>query len=125
MKKFIAFLSIAALITIVFSACSKDDGPQDSDIFVGTYKGNVAYASASQNEANQNGSVTVTKVNNTYSFIFSNDIPDIKGIQFEEDEDDNYISVGNTTASYIKINKSTLVILYVDTDATWTANCTR
>lgn len=113
------------LFTILLASCSKNKGPQDSDFFIGTYKGAISYTTSSENQADENGSVTVVKGDNDYNFVFSGNIPDIKNISFEEEDDEYYISVGNSATSYIRVSKSKLVILYVEDGKTWTANCTR
>lgn len=62
---------LATLLTVFalsFSSCSKD--PADVDLFVGKYKGFVSYAKGIEIKTNPEGSVTVTKVGNTYSFFF-------------------------------------------------------
>jgi hypothetical protein len=63
-------------------------------------------------------------VGDTYSFAFSNSIPDITGVKFEKKDDNTYISIG-TGVTGINITANSLKMLVVKGDETWTANCTR
>lgn len=109
----------------MFTACSDDDDPSDNDVFVGTYKGNVSYVSSDKNVNNADGNVRVVKVGDKYNFIFSDNIPNITGVEFKQ-EDANYsINVGGSDLSYIRINANTLKIFYVVDGQTWTANAKR
>ncbi len=125
MKNLIKLLGVSVLTLFVATSCSSDDDPVDNDLFVGTYEGPISYNSDSENKSVDDGSITVVKVGNKYNFAFSDGIPNINGVEFEEDDDNYYINIGGSELNYIRINESTLKILYVDGDETWTADCNR
>nr|WP_315030627.1 hypothetical protein [uncultured Chryseobacterium sp.] len=130
MKKAIRVLGLFMLIAaaVSFSSCSKDDDPTNNDFFAGTYKGSVSYNDGgSTNISTDNGSVFVTKIasGTKYNFAFSNNIPNLNGIEFEKKGDHTLVMVGSTATSYIRIDNSELKILYLKDGKTWTANCTR
>ncbi|MNK47400.1 hypothetical protein D3C87_662100 [compost metagenome] len=124
MKTHFKFLTILFILPFVFLACSKDDDPADNDLFVGTYDGNISYTSGSTSTSTETGKVTVVKTGNNYDFKFSNDIPDINGVEFQKNENEA-VSVGSDVSKYIKITASTLRIAFTKDGAIWTANCTR
>lgn len=126
MKKFfkiftILFLTVSA---VSFVACSDDDDPADNDIFVGRYNGSVSYISGEENISSSDGSVEVVKVGNNYNFLFSNNIPNITGVEIQKDNNTG-VMIGSTETHYIRINANELRILYIKDGATWTANCNR
>ncbi|SRR5690554_4802641 len=125
MKNVVKILGVFCLAFLAF-ACSKDDDPADNDLFVGTYKGSISY-SGDENISTDDGSVTVVKTGNDYYFRFSNGIPDLTGVEFEQSDDNVLINVDfEDGIQYIRITASTLEMLYTkDGDETWTANCTR
>ncbi len=125
MKKIAKIFGLLALIMFVFTSCSKDDDPADNDLFIGTYKGSVSYVGDGETLSSNDGSVLVTKVGSKYNFIFSDGIPNINGVEFKQDTDNMYINVGGDATSYIRINASTLKILYISDGKMWTANCSR
>ena len=125
MKNLIKLLGVSVLTLFVATSCSSDDDPVDNDLFVGTYEGPISYNSDSENKSVEDGNITVVKVGNKYNFAFSDGIPNINGIEFEEEDDSYYINIGGSELNYIRINESTLKILYVDGDETWTADCSR
>lgn len=125
MKNLIKLLGVSVLTLFVATSCSSDDDPVDNDLFVGTYEGPISYSSDSENKSVDDGSITVVKVGNKYNFAFSDGIPNINGVEFEEDDDNYYINIGGSELNYIRINESNLEILYVDGDETWTADCNR
>lgn len=125
MKKLFKLFFVTFFALFVFVACSSDDDPSDNDLFVGTYNGQVSYVTDGTNISNDSGNVRVVKVGNKYNFLFSNNIPNITGVEFIK-EDANYsINVGGSDLSYIRINANTLKIFYVADGKTWTANATR
>lgn len=125
MKNLLKLFLVSIFALFMFTACSDDDDPSDNDVFVGTYKGNVSYVSSDKNVNNADGNVRVVKVGDKYNFIFSDNIPNITGVEFKQ-EDANYsINVGGSDLSYIRINANTLKIFYVVDGQTWTANATR
>lgn len=123
MKNLFKLLVLVFIATTVLSSCSKDDDPADNDLFVGTYKGNITYRTDGVSKQNENGSVTVVKVGNDYSFKFSDDIPDINGVTFKKDAN-SAVSIGDETKS-IKITASSLNIGYTTDGKFWTASCKR
>lgn len=130
MKKVIRILGIFMLVFFAatsFSSCSKDDDPTNNDFFAGTYKGNVSYNDGTTNANADNGSVFVTKIasGTKYNFSFSNGIPDLNGIEFNQEGDNTLVMIGSTGTSYIRIDNNNLKILYIKDGKTWTANCTR
>ena len=125
MKNVLKFLGASMLLLFVVTACSKDDDPSDNDLFVGTYNGSIHYTSDSENKSSDDGKVTVVKVGNKYNFAFSDGIPNINGIEFEEEDDNYYINIGGNELSYIRINESDLEIFYSVDGQTWEADCSR
>ncbi|KFF27975.1 hypothetical protein [Chryseobacterium vrystaatense] len=130
MKKAIRILGIFMLVfvaTLSFAACSDDDDPVNNDFFAGTYKGSISYSDGSTSNSAENGSVFVTKIasGTKYNFAFSNGIPDLNGVEFQQSGDHTLIMVGGTATSYIRIDNNELKILYIKDGKTWTANCTR
>lgn len=108
-------------------SCSDDDDPTNNDFFAGTYRGTVSY-NDSDNSINTNeGSVFVTKIasGTKYNFAFSNNIPDLNGIEFNQEGDHTLVMIGSNGTSYIRIDNNELKILYLKDGKTWTANCTR
>ncbi|MFD2921619.1 hypothetical protein ACFS6H_18010 [Terrimonas rubra] len=125
MKKILSVLAIALLTVSLFTSCKKDDDPADNDLFVGTYRGSVSYNTDGETISKDNGSVTVVKIGSKYNFAFSDGIPDITGVEFAKENDNTYINIGGDATSYIRINASTLKILYVKDGKRWGADCTR
>ena len=125
MKKIIALVSVICLSLIAFS-CSKNDDPADNDLFVGTYKGEVSYFDSQQKKSADNGAVTVIKTGNNYYFRFSDGIPDLKGVSFKKEGDNTLINVDlQDGLKVIRINASSLYILYTTDGKTWIANASR
>ena len=112
---------------ISFTSCRDDDDPANNDFFAGTYKGSISYKDGSTDISTDNGSVFVTKIasGTKYNFAFSNSIPDLNGVEFEQQGDNTLVSVGSTVASYIRIDNNELKIAYAKDGKIWTANCTR
>ena len=128
MKKTIALVSVICLSLIAFSciSCSKNDDPADNDLFVGTYKGKVSYSDSQQKKSADNGAVTVVKTGNNYYFRFSDGIPDLKGVSFKKEGDNTLVNVDlQDGVKIIRINASSLNILYTTDGKTWTANAKR
>ncbi len=131
MKKAIRILGMLVLVffaVTTITSCSDDDDPANNDFFAGTYKGNVGYSDGGSTNINSdNGSVFVTKIasGTKYNFAFSNGIPDLNGIEFNQQGDNTLVMVGSTATSYIRIDNNELKILYIKDGKTWTANCTR
>ena len=128
MKKIIALVSVICLSLIAFSciSCSKNDDPADNDLFVGTYKGSISYLNGQEKKAVDNGSVTVVKTGNNYYFRFSDGIPDLKGVSFKKEGDNILVNVDlQDGLKVIRINASSLYILYTTDGKTWIANASR
>lgn len=131
MKKAIKISGVLMLLMVTvsfFFSCSRDDDPTNNDFFAGTYKGNISYNdSGSTNISTDNGSVFVTKIasGTKYNFAFSNGIPDLNGVQFEQKGDHTLVMIGSTGTSYIRIDNNVLKILFIKDGKTWTANCIR
>ncbi|MHC5309653.1 hypothetical protein ACYSNM_06220 [Myroides sp. LJL116] len=124
-KKTVLGLSVALLGLFVVLSCSKDDDPVNNDLFIGKYKGKLTYDFGDKHINTSNGSVEVIKVGKNYNFLFSNDIPDLTGVEFEKDGENVVINVGSDQAHYIRIDQSTLVIAFTKDDRLWTADCVR
>jgi len=123
MKKTVQIFSMLLIALTVMVSCKKDTDPADRDFFVGTYRGTVTYSKGDTQITSTDGKVTVTKVDDTYSFFFGNNIPDITGVKFQE-SGNTYISVG-TGVIGITIDARTLKIGVANSNGTWTANATR
>jgi len=110
---------------VAFSSisCSKKDDPADNDIFVGTYKGRITYLDDKERKIVDNGAVTVVKAGNDYYFRFSDGIPDLKGVNFKKEGDNTLMNIDwKDGIKIIRINASSLNILYTEQGKTWTAN---
>ena len=125
MKNYLKFLSVLLIATFVFISCRKDDAPADNNLFVGTYNGTISYQTAGENKSTNNGKVTVVKVGNNFNFVFSDGIPDLKGVQFKNDGDNTVISIDDDASKFIRITASKLSIVYAKDQAVWTADCNR
>lgn len=124
MKSILKIFGILCLSIFVFTACSDDDDPANNDFFIGRYNGSVSYSADGENKSNDNGHVQVVKVGDKYNFLFSDNIPNITGIEIEKN-DNTAVMIGSTETHYIRINASKLTILYLKDGATWTANADR
>jgi len=126
MKKIIALASVICLSLVFFASCSKNDDPADNDLFVGTYKGSISYSNGEEKKSAENGSVTVVKTGNDYYFRFSDGIPDLKGVSFKKEGDNTLVNIDlKDGVKLIRINASSLNILYTTDGKTWTANAKR
>lgn len=118
-------LALFVITSLVFVSCSDDDSPADSDIFIGKYEGTVSYTNGESSTIETDGWVEVVKVGNNYNFIFSNDIPEITGVEFDSNGE-VLLSVGANEAYYIRVTAHTLDIEYLENgNDFWTAHCTR
>lgn len=119
------FLALFVITSLVFVSCSDDDSPADSDIFIGKYEGTVSYTNGESSTIETDGWVEVVKVGNNYNFIFSNDIPEITGVEFDSNGE-VLLSVGANETYYIRVTAHTLDIEYLENgNDFWTAHCTR
>lgn len=102
--------------------------PADNTFFIGKYEGHITYNDSSD-DANKidvkNGSVEVAKAGKSYSFLFSNKIPNITNVMFEENDANSVISIDSDGSHFIKINGNNLEIHYIKDNEEWIANCTR
>lgn len=121
-----AFLLVFFVVTSITS-CSDDDDPANNDFFAGTYRGSVSYLDGDNNISTDDGSVFVTKIasGTKYNFSFSNGIPDLNGVEFNQEGDNTLVMIGSTGTMYIRIDNNDLKILYLKDGKTWRANCTR
>ncbi|QEC53442.1 hypothetical protein EDD80_103196 [Anseongella ginsenosidimutans] len=126
MKNKSKLLGILIMTAVLFAgtACSKDDDPADSDIFIGTYRGSISFTDGEENISDADGRVTVAKVGNSYNFDFGTGIPNITGVRFEKDDDGTYVSIGEGLTG-ITISAGSLNMLVTNERGTWTADCSR
>ena len=125
MKKIFTLVTLVCLSIVAFSSisCSKKDDPADNDLFVGTYKGKISYSDGKEKKAADNGSVTVVKAGNDYYFRFSDGIPDLKGVSFKKEGDNTLVNIDlQKGVKLIRIDASSLKILYTQDGKIWTAN---
>ncbi|MBW4766701.1 hypothetical protein [Hoylesella nanceiensis] len=127
MKKITLVTLVCLFIVTFFSiSCSKKDDPADNDIFVGKYKGSITYLSGKEKKSIDNGSVTVVKAGGSYYFRFSDGIPDLKGVSFKKEGDHTLVNIDwKEGVKIIRINASSLNILYTKEGKIWTANAKR
>ena len=128
MKKIFTLVTLICLSIVAFSSisCSKKDDPADNDLFVGTYKGSISYLKGNEKKSFDNGSVTVVKAGNDYYFRFSDGIPDLKGVSFKKEGDNTLVNIDlQEGVKLIRINASSLNILYTQDGKTWIANGNR
>ena len=128
MKKIFALVTVICLSLVAFSciSCSKNDDPADNDLFVGTYKGKISFLKGEEKKFVDNGSVTVVKTGNDYYFRFSDGIEDLKGVSFKKEGDNRLVNIDfEDGVKYIKIDASSLTMLYTTEGKTWTANAKR
>ena len=123
MKKLLSLLAVFGLGVLVLVSCSKDDDPKDNDIFIGKYKGKVSYTSGDETISNNDGSVTVVKVGDKYTFNFSDDIPSIKDKNIKKGE--NSFTLDWDEGSIITIDESNLNINMIKDGAAWSASLKR
>lgn len=123
MKKMLKLLGVLSFAILLVAACSDDDDPKDNDLFVGTYKGKVSYTKSGTKISEKEGSVTVIKTGDKYTFKFSDDIPTLKSIKIKKGE--NKFDIGWGEGSLITIDAKSLKILMIKDGARWTADCKR
>ena len=123
MKKLLSLLAVISLGVLVLASCSKDDDPKDNDLFVGTYKGRVSYSNGDESISNYDGSVTVVKVGDKYTFNFSDGIPSIKNKEIKKGQ--NSFTLDWDEGSIITIDESKLTINMIKGGELWSANLTR
>ena len=128
MKRSFTLVTLICLVVVAVLSisCSKSDDPADNDFFIGKYKGKISYTVDGDTKSVDNGSVTVIKTGNNYYFSFSDGIPDLKGVKFKKEGDHTLVNIDlQDGVKIIKINASSLNILYTTDGKTWTANAKR
>ena len=128
MKKLFTLVTLICISIVAFSSisCSKNDDPADNDLFVGTYKGKISFLKGEEKKSFDNGSVTVVKTGNDYYFRFSDGIEDLKGVSFKKEGDNRLVNIDfEDGVKYIKIDASSLTMLYTTDGKTWTATAKR
>lgn len=124
-KMFSLLMAMLFVTSLGFTSCSDDDSPADHDIFVGKYEGFVSYSNGESTTEENEGWVEVVKVGDNYNFFFSNDIPEITGVEFENNNG-VLTNVGATETQLIRVTANSLQIIYTENENdVWTANCTR
>lgn len=114
-------------VFIGFTSCSKDDDPADNDLFIGKYEGTISFDDLNDNGNDVSaaeGTVTVTKVGNSYNFAFGNGIPNLNGVDFEK-KDNVLINIGSAGTGLIRIDAGKLTIGYTKDGKAWSADCQR
>ncbi|MCK7554139.1 hypothetical protein MKQ70_03590 [Chitinophaga sedimenti] len=125
MKSILSVIGALLLTVFIFSSCSKDKDPADTDIFAGTFRGKTGYTDADKNISQDNGSVFVTKVGRNYNFRFADGIPDLTGVEFQNSDDNTMVNIGSSGTGVITINKDKLQIAFTRDGKSWSADCTR
>ncbi|ATA86738.1 hypothetical protein CGC50_05900 [Capnocytophaga gingivalis] len=128
MKKIFTVVTLICLSIVAFSltSCGKKYNPTKHDIFVGTYNGKISYSDNKDKKSTENGSVTVVKTGNDYYFRFSDGIEDLKGVRFKKEGDNRLVNIDfEDGVKYIKIDASSLTMLYTTDGKTWIANASR
>ncbi len=122
MKKSMKFLGMLFFVVALAASCDNDNDPSDDNLFVGQYQGAVSYSDPENNTdvATDEGQVTVVKVGDSYTFNFSNDIPSLKDIEMEKNQNTLVSSDGA-----INIDENNLTIVYTKDGKTWGATTSR
>lgn len=129
LKKILGLSAVLLFAAMLFGTSSCQGDPSQYDLFIGKYHGKISYTNTTdlnKSVAPTDGVVTVSKVGKTYSFFFSNNIPEIVGLRFEQKDDDSYAAIGLESTSFIKIKNDELNLVYIKglLGETWTAtNC--
>ncbi|MDO5017644.1 MAG: hypothetical protein Q4E10_04685 [Porphyromonas sp.] len=118
--------SLVLLLAVGFVACDAD--PSKASLFTGQYEGTGSYAKIGDGElpiVGEKVTVTVAKVGDTYNFVFSNDIPELVGVEMEKGEE-TLVTIGTDATGSITITKDELHIIgYTTKQGSWTVNATR
>lgn len=128
MKKGFTLVTLICLVVVAVLSisCSKSDDPADNDLFVGKYHGTISYTVDYKPKIVDNGTVTVIKIGNSYNFVFSDGIPDIKDVKFKKQGDHTLVNIDfKDGIKAINITASRLSIVYRQDVKTWTAIATR
>lgn len=85
--------------------------------------GRITYSGDKIKKSADNGSITVIKAAGSYYFRFSDGIPDLKGVTFKKEGDHTLVNIDlKEGVKIIRINASSLNILYTKDGKIWTAN---
>lgn len=126
-KARLLLLTLATLaLGMALTSCNQNN-PSEADLFAGTYKGPISYTepgSLLPSKTDANGTVTVTKVGDSYSFIFSSNIPNITGVKIAKGEKSK-VTLGTDATGFITITGESLNIAYKTDKGGWMANCKR
>ncbi|MFS1773340.1 hypothetical protein ACMZ4Y_10250 [Prevotella histicola] len=125
MKRIFSLATLICLFIVALTSisCSKTDDPTDNEIFIGTYKGRITYSGNGIKKSAENGSITVIKAADSYYFRFSDGIPDLKGVTFKKEGDHTLVNIDlKEGLKIIRIDASSLHILYTKDGKIWTAN---
>ncbi len=122
MRKSMKILGMLFFVVSLAASCGNDNDPSDDNLFAGQYQGAVSYSDPenSTDVSTEEGQVTVVKVGNSYTFDFSNDIPSLKDIKMEKNQNTLVTADGA-----INIDESNLKIIYTKDGKTWGATCSR
>lgn len=126
MKNLLRILGIFGLILFTVS-CGKNTDPADKDLFVGTYEGTVGYSDNNDEVHADDSSVTVVKIGKKYNFEFNKSgIPMLKGVEFEKEGQNAILNIDfKEGIRVVKIDESSLYILYSKDGKSWSANTKR
>lgn len=129
MKTFLKISTVIFFAILTVACSSDDDDPAEDDFFAGTYKGQVNYTNEDgDKESHEDAKVTVIKVasKTKYNFEFSDDVPNLNGVEFEEKGDHHLVNVDfEEGVQYIDIDESQLTMHYSEDDQTWEVDAER
>lgn len=121
------FAVVSTLVVLLLMGLSSCSDPAKDQLFKGTYHGLIAFGSLEDGidvRSNDQGSVTVTKIGDRYSFKFSDDIPALKNIELEV-RDDQSAATYREGLNSITVTQDKLNIFYNKDGKNWTATCVR
>lgn len=119
---FSQFLIIGFLMFFLLNACSSSDDSEFNSV-ENVFSGSIFYTDGTQNVSNEHGSVEVVKIDeNVYSFVFSDDIPEITNVEFDRNET-TILNIGATETQLIRVTQSSLQIIWSEGEQSWEAIC--
>lgn len=123
MKSFKILPGFFILLFFAFS-CRNNENIADLNEFTGVFEGFIEYDFGELRIENPEGSVEVTEDGDSYIFTFSDEIPEISGLEFERK--DNVIMNKDATEDFlIRLTPNTLQIIFSEGDEYWEAECLR